>query len=160
MSALNTTASSIPQTADTEVNKSGSAGGLSNAGKIGIAIGMAVLGVLSTAGILVFFSSRRRRRRDVEMRANMGDPTMISDKSQLPEVYRGDPIPFAFDYGVMPSNAQAVSPVSPINRQARTPLDSQRRGRPPSAVELEGGSVPAQELRSKHRSLYELPSPT
>jgi hypothetical protein len=151
-----TASSGAQPTSDAE--NAGSSGGLSNGGKAGLAIGMAVFGVVSIASILVFCSnrSRKRKQKDAEKKlANIGGSDTTSDKA-LPEVHRGAPVP------VVPNRlpelpvVEDVLPVSSPDNPSRTPMSQHTGMRSPAFAELEGERGSRREHRPLHKFVHEL----
>jgi hypothetical protein len=151
------TASSGAQST-TDVDNVGSSGGLSNGGKIGLAVGMAVFGVVSIASVLVFCSNRGRKRKqkDAEKKlANIGGSDTTSDKA-LPEVYRGAPTPVAPNRRPNLTVVEDVLPVNSSDNPSRTPVSQLTGMRSPAFAELEGGQGPTQEYRPLNKPVHEL----
>jgi cbb3-type cytochrome oxidase subunit 3 len=107
--------------------------------KIGLAIGVAAVGVVSVAGILVFYSSRRRKQKDAENRVlKMNNPTVAAGRG-APEIFRGATAtvaPSAWASGVPICNGSVVS--SPRNRPS-SPMNGLSYTKPPTFAELDSG---------------------
>jgi hypothetical protein len=127
------TASFDTQTANSPTNNNDSpakSSGLPTAGKIGLAIGMAIIAVVLMAGIIVFCSNRKRKL------------NLKGAAQDAPEVYMGNP--------------EGTSPLPMQMTSSRTALNYRLNGTTPKPAELEGGKGPVQKIRALHRSLHEM----
>lgn len=156
------TASSTGQAAENRDPQSH--GGLSNTAKIGLAVGMTVLGGVLILCTLLFCSSCKRKRQRQRNDAEKSNPRVggFGTMSELsaPEVYRGVPAPTILQGQATFPSVHPGWPAGPVREASRTP-NQRTNERLPSCAELEGDMKTAVHAVPPHpKAIYELPSPS